>query len=102
MEFSGVEYGRDQKAINNLVNQMENKVNLILKKVTTDSVEFKAIEAALKECWVGVDADNFLTALKNKNKDVYANIKATKTKFTSYFKNDEAASAKFQQSNKIV
>ena len=102
MQFSGVEYGRNQKQINTLVNQMENKVNLILKKVNSDSAEFKAIETALKECWVGVDADNFLKSLKNKNTTVYNNIKATKTKFTSYFKNDEAAFAKFQQTNKII
>ena len=101
MDFSNLEYGRNQRQINALVNQMENKVNLILKKVNVDSTEFKEIESALKEAWVGVDADNFLKALKNKNKTVYNNIKSTKNKFTSYFKDDEAAFAKFQNDNSL-
>jgi len=102
ISFDNVDYGRNQKAIQTLVTQMEQKVNVILKAVNVDSSEFLEIENALKECWVGVDADNFLKALKDKNKTVYNNIKTTKTKFTSYFKNDEAAFAKFQQNNKIV
>ena len=102
LAFDSVEYGRNQKAIQTLVTQMEQKVNDILKAVNVDSAEFKEITAALKECWVGVDADNFLKALKTKNTTVYNNIKTTKTKFTSYFKTDEASFAKFQQGNKIV
>jgi hypothetical protein len=101
LTFGGVEYGRSQKAILTLVNQMESKTNDILKSVNVDSSDFKAIEEALKDCWVGVDADNFLKALKNKNTQVYNNIKTTKTKFASYFKSDEAAFAKFQETNVI-
>ena len=102
MSFNDVDYGRDQKAINALVTQMEQKVSDILKCLNTSSADFKAVETALKDCWVGVDADNFLTSLKNKNNTVYSNVKATNAKFTSYFKNDEAAFAKFQQNNKII
>ena len=96
------EYGRDQKAINALVNEMEAKINTILKSVNVDCNEYKNIEAAIKECWVGKDADNFLKALKTKNTTVYNNIKETKTKFSTYFKDDEAAFAKFQEKNTII
>ena len=102
MTFGEVDYGRDQKSINTLVTQMEQKVNAILKNVNVDSAEFKAIETALKNCWVGVDADNFLNTLKTRNQTVYNNIKNTKSKFTSHFQADEASFAKFQQSNKII
>ncbi len=102
LSFDGAEYGRNQKAILTLLNQMEAKSNEILKAINVGSSDFKAIETALKDCWVGVDADNFLTALKNKNTQVYNNIKTTKTKFQSYFRNDEAAFAKFQKTNKII
>ncbi len=102
MSFNEVDYGRNQKAINTLVTQMEQKVNAILKNVNVDSKEYKEIEAALKDCWVGVDADNFLKSLKTRNQTVYNNIKNTKTKFVSYFQADEAAFAKFQKSNQII
>ena len=102
LSFDEVDYGRNQKAIQTLVTQMEQKVNAIMKAVNVDSAEYKAIETAVKDCWVGVDADNFLKSLKTKNTTVYNNIKQTKTKFTSYFKSDEAAFAKFQQNNKII
>ena len=45
---------------------MEQKVNAILKNVNVESKEYKAIEAAIKDCWVGVDADNFLKQMKTK------------------------------------
>lgn len=102
ISFNNVDYGRNQKAINTLVTQMEQKVNAILKNINVASKEYKEIEAAVKDCWVGVDADNFLKALKTKNQTVYNNIKNTSTKFVSYFQADEAKFAKFQSNNRII
>ena len=102
LSFGTVDYGRDQKSINKLVTQMEQKVSAILKNINVDSKEYKEIEATIKDCWVGVDADNFLKQIKTRNQSVYNNIKNTKKDFITYFQNDEASFAKFQKSNKIL
>jgi tRNA uridine 5-carbamoylmethylation protein Kti12 len=102
MSFGSVDYGRNQKAINKLVTQMEQKVNAILKNVNVESKEYKAIESAIKNCWVGVDADNFLKQMKTRNQNAYNNIKNTKKEFVSLFQENEDAFAKFQKSNRIM